>query len=137
MLLIWGGNRKRSEFKLAAAYVILSLSALFSSGVYGQGTLEEIVVTARFRSESLQDVPLSVTVISPESIDSIGAYRMHDLNGIVPNVQIKEQHISNSVFVRGIHSAGNQGFEQSVGFFRDGIFIGKAHLSRLPFIYLE
>ena len=137
MLLVWGKLRRRNAFKLAATYVMLSLGALLSRGAYGQGALEEIVVTATFRAESLQDVPLSVTALSPETIDSIGAYRMHDLNGIVPNVQIKEQHISNSLSVRGIHSAGNQGFEQSVGFFRDGIYIGKAHLSRLPFMDLE
>ena len=137
MLSVWSELRRRNAFKLAAAYIILSLSALFSSGAYGQGVLEEVVITARFRAESLQDVPLSVTALSPETIDSIGAYRIHDLNGIVPNVQIKEQAISNSLSVRGIHSAGNQAYEQSVGFFRDGIFIGKAHLTRLPFMDLE
>ena len=82
MFSVWCKFRRRNAFKLAAAYVFLSLGALFSSSVYGQSTLEEVVVTARFRAESLQDVPLSLTVISSETIDSIGAYRMHDLNGM-------------------------------------------------------
>jgi len=73
MFSVSGELRRHSGFKLAATYVILTFSALFSGGAYGQGTLEEIVVTARFRAESLQDVPLSITAISPEMIDSIGA----------------------------------------------------------------
>lgn len=107
----------------------------FSSSAVAQ--LEEIIVTATMRAETLQDVPLSVTVVSDENIESIGAYRMHDLNGIVPNVIIDEGVISNSLSVRGIASFNNQGFEQSVGFFRDGVYIGKAHLSRLPFMDME
>jgi outer membrane receptor protein involved in Fe transport len=89
------------------------------------------------RAETLQEVPISVSVVDDETIESIGAFRMHDLNGIIPNVMIDEGVISNSLSVRGISSFNNQGFEQSVGFFRDGIYIGKGHMSRLPFMDME
>ena len=116
---------------------MVSAFTLYLLSVDAAAQLEEIIVTATMRAETLQDVPLSVTVVTNEDIESIGAYRMHDLNGIVPNVIIDEGVISNSLSVRGIASPNNQSFEQSVGFFRDGIYIGKAHLSRLPFMDME
>ena len=49
----------------------LALSALFSStAVWAQGQLEEVIVTAQFRSENVQDTPLAVTAINADMLQA-------------------------------------------------------------------
>ena len=45
--------------------------------------------------------------------------------------------IGNFIFIRGIGSSTNQGIEQSVSIFHDGIYMGRHQLSRAPFMDLE
>src|SRR6478609_12184805 len=96
--------------------------------------LEEIVVTAQLREESLRDVPLSVEALSGEMLAEVGILRMDDLKSYVPNLQMTETGIANNFYVRGIGSGLNQGFEQSVSIYQDGIYRGRGHQSRLPFL---
>ena len=121
----------RSIFTIIASTMMLAPVTMFAQD---GDVLEEIIVTATMRSESLQDVPISISVVSDEDIQSIGAHRMQDLNGIIPSMYITEGMIDNVINIRGVGSAGNQGFEQSVGIFRDGVYTGKPALSRLPFL---
>ena len=121
----------RSIFTLIASTIMLAPVTMFAQD---GAVLEEIIVTATMRSESLQDVPISISVVSDEDIQSIGAYRLQDLNGIIPSINISEGQIDNDLAIRGVGSGSNQGFEQSVGIFRDGVYTGRATLSRLPFL---
>jgi hypothetical protein len=98
--------------------------------------LEEIFVTAQKREESLQDVPLSVMAVSGEKLADAGIVRMDDLKAYVPNLQMTETGIANNIYIRGIGSGLNQGFEQSVSSYMDGIYRGRGHQSRMPFLDL-
>jgi len=99
--------------------------------------LEEVVVTAQKRVESLQDVPISVSAISSEKLADAGIERIEDLSIYVPNLSMAENGIGTSIYMRGIGSGINQGFEQSTGMYVDGIYYGRAQLSRAPFLDLE
>jgi outer membrane receptor protein involved in Fe transport len=99
--------------------------------------LEEIVVTAQKREESLQDVPISVNAISGEKLAEAGIARLDDLKAYVPNLQVTETGIANNFYIRGIGSGLNQGFEQSVSTYSDGVFRGRGPQSRMPFLDLE
>src|SRR5688572_13242501 len=99
--------------------------------------LDEIVVTARKRSESLQDVPLSVVAVSGELMQQQGIKRLEDLQFKVPNFAMTETGIGTNIAIRGIFSGVNQGFEQSVGTYVDGIHYGRAQQSRTPFLDVE
>lgn len=99
-------------------------------------TLEEIVVTAQHREQSLKDVPISVAVIDGDYMEDQGIQRMADLQFSVPNFTMAESGIGTNVFIRGIGSGNNQGFEQSVGIYVDGIHHGRAQQSRAPFLDL-
>ncbi len=101
-----------------------------------QATLEEIVVTAQHREQSLKDVPISVAVISGDYLKEQSIERMADLQFSVPNFTMAESGIGTNVFIRGIGSGNNQGFEQSVGIYVDGIHHGRAQQSRAPFLDL-
>jgi iron complex outermembrane recepter protein len=98
--------------------------------------LDEIVVTAQKRQESLQDVPLSVLAVSGEKLADSGIVRLDDLKAYVPNLQMTETGVSNNIYIRGIGSGLNQGFEQSVSSYMDGIYRGRGHQSRMPFLDL-
>ncbi len=99
--------------------------------------LEEIVVTAQKREESLQDVPISVNAVSGEKLVEAGIARLDDLKAYVPNLQVTETGIANNFYIRGIGSGLNQGFEQSVSTYSDGIFRGRGPQSRMPFFDIE
>ena len=99
--------------------------------------LEEIVVTAQKREESLRDVPLSVEAVTGAKLEEAGIVRLDDLKAYVPNLQVTETGIANNIYIRGIGSGLNQGFEQSVSTYADGIYRGRGHQSRMPFLDLE
>ena len=72
----------------------------------GQLMLEEIVVTAQKRSQSIQDVPVSVTAFGGEALEDNGAVNLEDLSGIAPNVQLTQMGIIPNVgsfTIRGIN----------------------------------
>ena len=98
--------------------------------------LEEIVVTAQKREESLRDVPLSVEAVAGDKLADAGIVRLDDLKAYVPNLQMTETGIANNIYIRGIGSGLNQGFEQSVSMYMDGIYRGRGHQSRMPFLDL-
>lgn len=99
--------------------------------------LEEVLVTAQKRIESIQDVPLSVTAVSGDKISDAGVENIEDLTVMMPNIHFTETGISTQVRVRGIGSDNSQGFEQSVGMYIDGIYYGRAQLFRTPMMDMQ
>lgn len=86
--------------------------------------IEEIVVTAQKREQSLQDVPLSVTAISGERLASLQRNEIADLAKLMPGVTFKGGATDNgrSLQVRGIGTASfSRAVEQSVGMMIDGV----------------
>jgi iron complex outermembrane recepter protein len=112
------------------------LAATAAAAAADDGLLDEIVVTAQKREESLRDVPLSVEALSGAKLADVGIVRLDDLKAYVPNLQMTETGIANNIYIRGIGSGLNQGFEQSVSLYQDGIYRGRGHQSRLPFLDL-
>jgi outer membrane receptor protein involved in Fe transport len=99
--------------------------------------LEEVIVTAQKRTESLQDVPIAVTAISGEKIIEAGIKGMEDLTTYVPNVQMFSSPGGGSpgrLFIRGIGTGNLASFEQSVGTFVDGVYTGKFRQYLVPFL---
>ena len=99
--------------------------------------LDQVVVTAQKREESLRDVPLSVEAVTGEKLADIGVLRLDDMKSYVPNLQMTETGIANNIYIRGIGSGLNTGFEQSVSTYMDGIYRGRGHQSRMPFLDLS
>ena len=99
--------------------------------------IEEILVTATKQQESLQDVPLAVSVMTGDKINEQGAFSLEDIVQFIPNVDITETSGSEKIFIRGIGTFGNSGFEQSVGTFVDGVYRGRGQASRAALLDLE
>ncbi|MGY8867727.1 MAG: TonB-dependent receptor, partial [Methylophagaceae bacterium] len=103
--------------------------ATASGGAYA-AQLEEVIVTAQKRAESLQDVPISMTAISGDKISDANIQTMADLSGYVPNLGISENAVNSIISMRGIGVGANQSFEQSVGVYVDGVHYGKSRQVR-------
>ena len=97
--------------------------------------LEEIVVTARKRNERLQDLPVSASVVSGEALLADNIRSLESLAALVPTFQYAESVSGNDqVFIRGLGSGVNFGFENTVGQVFNGFYVGRARFGRASFM---
>jgi iron complex outermembrane receptor protein len=85
--------------------------------------LEEVVVTARKRTESMQDVPIAVTVFTAQDIQDAGIERPQDFIGLTPNVSIVDTANAGDtqVTIRGQYSTRDA--ESAFAYVVDGVLI--------------
>lgn len=121
---------------LAFATPVLAQEAPADDAADGEVGLEEIVVTAQKREQSLQDVPASVSAIAGAKIAQTGIAKLGELTGLVPNLQIQPDPIGDRINIRGIQSGNNAGLEQSVSTFVDGVYRGRGVQTRFAFLDL-
>jgi outer membrane receptor protein involved in Fe transport len=79
--------------RAAGLALMLGVAGLFSAGAAAApgpraATIEEVVVTARKREESIQDVPLAVTAYTGEELSRQGVYDLTQLDQQVPSLSI-------------------------------------------------
>jgi len=118
---------------MAASFVGVSGNSLAQEGP----VLDEIIVTATKREVGLQDVPISVAVVSGKKIEEQGITKLEYLAPFLPNVHIGDSGGDQRLFIRGIGTGINGGFEQSVGTFIDGVYFGRGKNARAAFMDLE
>ena len=131
--------------KSPLALAVLTAATLMPStqAVYAQGmALEEVVVTARKRTESLQDVGFSVSALSKSEIEGQFARDITDLANISPNIVIDDTAQGPggvaAIFIRGIGVADvEKNFDPAVAVVVDNMFIGSNAGSLLRSIDLE
>ena len=90
--------------------------------------LEEIIVSARKREESLQNVPISVTAFDASSIDLHNFTNVQDIAYSVPNMNFSRlTTLSTQVSIRGVNSADSApSFETGIAAVLDDVYIGRA-----------
>ena len=108
--------------------VILTLTVfvlLTASGAVGAQAIEEIIVTAQKREQSLQDVPISISTFTGEFLEDSGIDTLQQLGQYTPNLSLafSSQLANNRIVLRGVGSVGNSAIEPSVAVFVDGIYI--------------
>ncbi|MEZ5568126.1 MAG: TonB-dependent receptor [Halioglobus sp.] len=113
---------------------MIAFGLLFAAGSQAQPMLEEVLVTATKREVGLQDVPIAVSVMNAERIQEQGIGSLDELAVFMPNVHIAEAGGGDQLFIRGVGSGVNYGFEQSVGTFIDGVYFGRGQASRSSFL---
>jgi len=131
-------NTQRKIGWLSAAVLLNGLSAATVVPAYGQDALvEEVIVTARAREETLQDVPISVSLVSGKTIDETGIDNLEELATSVPNFTVTQDPIGDKINIRGIFTGEIASLEQSVSTFVDGVNRGRGTQSRFAFLDLE
>lgn len=113
-----------------AVLVPLLAAPIFSVGALAESlVLEEIIVTARKRVESLQETPVAVTALGSEALREAGVRNLADLNQLVPNIEVAAGNGNAgvaSIYIRGVgqrNSGAN--IDSGVGIYIDGIYMGR------------
>ena len=85
---------------------VMLASGLAAGNAFAQ--LEEVVVTAQKRTESLQDIPIAITAYDAENIEKMRLITAQDIGQASPNIQMPAYPFSNNnlaLFIRGIGNA--------------------------------
>lgn len=119
---------RRHVFAAFGASLLLPLQADAQTEGLLAATIEEVVVTARKREESLLDAPLSVSALTASDLDRMQVDDLGDLSGIVPNLAFNMGDAANAVvYVRGVGQRDSLSFaDPGVGVYLDDVYLGRA-----------
>ena len=113
-----------------AACIAALLAPIYSAPAWSQEMmLEEVIVTARKRAESLQETPVAVTALGAEALRESGVRNLADLNEVVPNIEVASGNGNSGVaniYIRGVgqrNSGAN--IDSGVGVYIDGVYAGR------------
>jgi len=90
-----------------------------------QNVIEEVIVTAQKREQSVQDVPIAVSAFSQDFLDEAGVDDILELQFFVPGLTIANNQTAGqtNINIRGVGTAGNSlSLESSVGIYIDGVY---------------
>ena len=133
-----GRAHPRAAFKTRSLSLAIALG-LLAPTVHAQDTaagegrdqtaLDEIVVTARKREETLQEVPVAVTAFTAQTLDRLNVEDLADLDAQVPNLTIYAARGSNSTITAYIRGVGQSdplwGVDPGVGLYLDDVYIAR------------
>lgn len=132
--------RSTHRVSRAPLFLPLALAALAagaSPALLAQSAdgLEEIVVTARKRAETLETAPVAITALSGRQLQQYNITRMEDMSSLAGGgVLISKNGVSPTISIRGVSSdATNAGFDQSVGIIIDGVFYDRSRWTQQGF----
>jgi iron complex outermembrane receptor protein len=133
----------RAAMALAAAAASVGAASLPAPALAqdGAAAADEIVVTARRREETLQDVPLSVSAFSSEQLELTGAQDITAIGQSTPNVTLEVSRGTNTTLTAFIRGVGQQdpvaGFEQGVGIYLDDVYLNRPQAAVLDIYDVE
>lgn len=133
-LNLTGDNMLKKSILLSTS-VALALSMAAPS--YAQDADDEIIVTATKRQQTLQEVPIAVTVTTGATIEKAQILDIIDLQSVVPSLRVSQlqNSVQTNFIIRGFgNGANNAGIEPSVGVFIDGVYRSRsaAQIGDLP-----
>ena len=117
---------------------VVSLEVIATGAAFGQAVppavaasaaepddVQRVTVTAQKREQTLQDVPISVSVTNADTIGKAHIVDLIDLQSVVPSLKVAQFNAvgQTNFVIRGFgNGAGNDGIESSVGVFVDGVY---------------
>lgn len=111
-----------------AASALVAAPAVAQDNGASEGR-DVITVTARRREETLQDVPLSVTAMTGEDLERMGALDIVAIADTTPNITLEVSRGTNSTLSAFIRGVGQQdpvaGFEAGVGIYVDDVYLNR------------
>ena len=123
-------SAKRLAVKsLIAAATCSAIPALPQAVAAQERVLEEVIVTARRREETLQETPVAVTALSAGALRDAGVRNLKDLNGVAPNIDVHEANgtapLAN-IYIRGVGQRNTEvNIDSGVGIYVDEVYIGR------------
>src|SRR5580698_11356294 len=135
-----------NRVELVGCMVLMLLSeapsyAQSAPGDEAGGGLQEVVVTARRRAENLQDVPLTVSAVTADTIQNQGITNLEDLNSFVPNLKISQDRATSStinIYIRGVGQRDPLwGFDPGVGVYVDDVYMARPQAALLDVLDVD
>ncbi len=107
-----------------------------------QVAIEEIIVTARKRQESLQDTPISITAFTQETMEQANMVDLRDIGKYTPGMSFTSYGMGSSeagaIFIRGIGQSDHMiTTDPGVGLYVDGVYMGRNQGAALDLLELE
>lgn len=116
----------------------LDQEARSSAGTGDTDGPEEIIVTARRRDETAQEIPIAVSVVGGDQIDNTGSFNVGRLQQLTPTLQFYSSNPRNTaVNIRGIgvpFGLTNDGIEQGVGIYVDDVYYARVASATFDFL---
>lgn len=107
---------------MGALSPVLAQSAQSGDQVVSQ--VEEIIVTAERREQRLQDVPIAITAVTAERLESAGIAGTEQLTQVTPGLNMTRLRQSSSPFIRGVGTlTSTAGFEAPTATYIDGVYM--------------
>ncbi|MGJ8562786.1 MAG: TonB-dependent receptor [Alphaproteobacteria bacterium] len=129
----------KETLKITSAAFVIAVCA--AQPALAQMSNDEVIVTAQRRAQNIQDVPISVTAVSGDMLQEIGAVDITDVQKLTPNTTIEAARGSNSTLIAFIRGVGQQdplwGFEPGVGIYVDDVYIARPQGSVLDIFDVE
>ncbi|MEG8038338.1 TonB-dependent receptor [Sphingomonas sp. LR60] len=101
----------------------------------------DVVVTARRRAESAQNVPIPISVVGVKELDATGSFNIQRLQQLQPTLQFYSTNPRNSsVNIRGLGAPlglTNDGIEQGVGIYIDQVYLSRVAAATLDFLDVQ
>ncbi|MEO0436075.1 MAG: TonB-dependent receptor [Pseudomonadota bacterium] len=129
---------------IATSYSLAVTTPAAAQGIGDSGanrrTIEEVIVTATKREQSLEETPIAITVTSAKTLDEAKIQDIIDLQSVVPSLRTSTDQSTSatSFFIRGFGNGANDvGTEPSVAVFVDGVYRSRTTASLGDFPKLE
>ena len=129
---------KKNPLSSAISTLTVLLPCIFTPQVFSEEgqryVIEEVIVTARKRSESIQDVPVAITAFSADKLKRYGIDSIEQIAAMTPQLAIGSQstQTGGSITLRGVGAGtDNPATDQAVSINIDGVQISQANVLRL------
>jgi iron complex outermembrane receptor protein len=114
-------------------------AAFFVPPAWAADDIQQVVVTAQSRKQFVQDVPMTMQVVTAKDIENLGAKDLADLNGYIPGLSVDSTEPTQPSFgIRGVQP-GDFGVatDSPVGIYVDGVYTGKTGGALMNFIDVQ
>lgn len=138
---------KRIHATAASAATLMLAAGLAAAPAHAQQTpqddpatmLDEVIVTAQRREQSLQEVPVAITAFGAETLERTAATGIQDIVGKAPGVTLTQFNIGEpQVYIRGVGTTSDSAAsDPSIGVSIDEVSIGRAGASALAFLDIQ
>lgn len=119
---------------LTMSYALLALMPLSPSMAQ---EVEEVTVVGSQTEDATLDDLVSSAVLDAGKLADAGIENVEDVAAYVPNLVLSETSTGTNIVIRGIGAGVNQGFDQSVGLYIDGVPLPRSQMARAPFLDLS
>ena len=125
----------------AASLVLQLLPAAAIAQEEAKGVFEEVLVTARKRTETAQRVPIPITALSQEQLQTRNMTEIRDIERLSPNTSIQYSSVNGTaaqIFMRGIGQTNwSSTQDPKIGMYVDGVYLSRPQGGLLDFMDIE